>query len=81
VHVALTYDARARSLRLYVNGVEEAASGIEAPRAVNLSHVKVGCWEGHARFWKGAMDEIHVYNRALTAAEIRSLAAAAPANP
>ncbi|HEU5070795.1 MAG TPA: LamG-like jellyroll fold domain-containing protein, partial [Verrucomicrobiae bacterium] len=81
VHVALTYDARARSLRLYVNGVEEAASGIEAPRAVNLSHVKVGCWEGHARFWKGALDEIHFYNRALTAAEIRSLAAAAPANP
>ncbi|MGN6555070.1 MAG: LamG-like jellyroll fold domain-containing protein, partial [Verrucomicrobiota bacterium] len=80
VHVALTYDAGARSLKLYINGVEEAASGIQAPRAVNLSHVKIGSWEGHARMWKGAMDEIRFYNRALTSAEISDLVGIKTAN-
>ena len=74
VHVALTYDAKARMIKLYVNGREEASAGTEAPRAVNLTHVKVGCWEGHARMWKGAMDEVRFYDRALTPTEISTLA-------
>ena len=76
VHVAVTYDAKARSLKLYVNGVEEASSGIQAPRAVNLSHIKFGCWNGRERLWKGTMDELRLYQRALTSAEIAGLAAA-----
>lgn len=76
VHVALTYDAKAGSLKLYVNGTEEAASGIQAPRAVNLSRVKFGCWNGRERMWKGAMDELRLYNRALNPGEISALATA-----
>ena len=78
VHAALTYDASAKTLKLYVNGQEEASAGAAAPRAVNLSHVKVGCWDGRARMWKGAIDDLRFYNRALTPAEIRTLADAKP---
>jgi len=73
-HVAVTYDAGARSLKLYVNGAEEANSGTQAVRAVNLSHLKFGCWNGRERMWNGAMDELRLFNRALNAAEIAALA-------
>jgi uncharacterized protein YdeI (BOF family) len=78
VHVALTYDAKARAIKLYVNGQEEAAAGAEAPRAVDLTHVKVGCWDGRARMWKGTMDEVRFYDRALSPAEIAGLAGGKP---
>jgi hypothetical protein len=80
VHAAVTYDAKSRSLKLFVNGAEEASSGISAPRAINLSRAKIGCWDGHARMWKGAFDEVRFYSRALNAAEIRELAGHQPAN-
>ena len=73
VHVALTYDSKARSMQLYVNGRLEASTGISTPRPVNLSRVKIGCWEGHARMWNGMMDEVRFYNRAQSAAEIAEL--------
>ncbi|MEI7909381.1 MAG: LamG-like jellyroll fold domain-containing protein [Verrucomicrobiota bacterium] len=74
VHLAVTYDAKARSLRLFVNGAEEASAGVQTARAVDLTHVKFGCWNGRERMWKGAMDEVRIYSRALTPAEITALA-------
>ncbi len=73
VHVALTYDARARTLRFFVNGQPDSAGGIHTPRPVNLSRVKIGSWDGHARFWDGMMDDFHFYDRALSASEIAEL--------
>jgi|GEM_PF-789711 len=80
VHVAVTYDAKARNLKLYVNGVEEANAGAQAARAVDLTHVKFGCWNGRERLWKGAMDEVRLYNRSLTPAELAGLAGTRPAD-
>lgn len=74
VHVALTYDTKARAIKLYVNGCLESSSGIAAPRPVDLTRVKVGSWEGHARMWNGMMDEVRFYDRALTPSEIENLA-------
>ena len=75
MHTNLTrYDAKARSLKLYVNGVEEANTGAQAARAADLTHVKFGCWNGRERMWKGAMDDVRIYSRALTPVEIAGLA-------
>ena len=79
VHLAVTYDAKARSLKLYVNGVEEASAVAQAARAVDLTHVKFGCWNGRERMWKGAMDEVRLYSRALAPAEIAAVAGTKPA--
>ncbi|MEI6604199.1 MAG: LamG-like jellyroll fold domain-containing protein [Verrucomicrobiota bacterium] len=75
VHLTLTYDAKARNLKLYVNGLEDANSQTQAARAVDLTHVKLGCWNGHDRMWKGAMDEVRIFSRVLAPGEITSLAA------
>jgi hypothetical protein len=64
-----------------VSGLEEASAGVGTPRAVNLTRVKVGCWDGHSRLWKGALDEVRFYSRALPPAEIRQLAGGTPASP
>jgi hypothetical protein len=69
-HIALTYDGT--TLRAYVNG---GAYG--NPQNVSLasvtSAVQVGAWifgSGNADFLSGTLDEIRVYNRALSAAEV-----------
>ena len=74
VHVALTYDAKTRKLLLYVNGQLDATGGVGTPRPVDLSHVRIGSWEGHGRMWDGMMDDFHFYDQALDAGEIAKLA-------
>jgi hypothetical protein len=70
-HVAATYDGR--MMRVYVDG-EEAASlprdGAINPSGANLC---IGSYApGNARaFFQGVLDEVRIYNRALTPAEIR----------
>jgi hypothetical protein len=73
VHVAYTYDAKARKVSLYVNGKLEGSADFGAGRPVNLSRAKIGAWEGSSRFLDGAMDDLRIYDRALTAAEIAKL--------
>lgn len=80
VHVAVTYDAQARSLRLFVNGQPEGDVTIGTPRPVNLRQVKVGCWDGQARMWNGMMDEVRFYDCALPAEEIGRFAEAGTPN-
>lgn len=73
VHVALTYDAKARSLKLYVNGQLDNSGGTQSARPLDLSHVKIGTWEGHARFFDGLMDDVRFYDQALSADQIAAL--------
>ena len=72
-HVALTYDNGV--LRAYVNGMQQGPD-----RAVTLANVtavlQIGAWmpsgSQNADFWSGTLDEVRVYGRALTAAEIQT---------
>ena len=69
--VAMTYDGS--SLRLYVNGALDgsiAASGIIAPKPVPLriGGASTGPW-----FFNGRVDEVSLYNRALSASEVQSI--------
>jgi hypothetical protein len=72
VHVAVTYDGTA--LQAYVDGV-----AVGGPQAVALGPVtgplQVGAWifgGGNADYLSGLLDEVRVYNRALSAAEIQA---------
>lgn len=73
-HVAATYDGA--TWRLYLDGRLDASSTVDAtPRADSIQHFGIGTTfnsEGVAagRF-EGALDEVRVWNRARTAAEIR----------
>jgi hypothetical protein len=69
-HLAMTYDGA--MLRLYVNGTQvatRAAGGL-------IQSVTAPLWIGgnspYGEYFTGLIDEVHVYNRALAAAEITS---------
>jgi glucose/arabinose dehydrogenase len=69
-HLATSYDGS--TVRLYVNGSEVRALGANGSMAVSTGPLKLG---GNAIFgsewFAGAMDDVRIYNRALTPAEIQ----------
>jgi hypothetical protein len=71
-HLAVTWDAATSNLTLYVNGSPKANSTTAGGRSFNT--VNIGR-RGNERFpWRDDVDEIFVYNRALTPEEVASLA-------
>jgi beta-lactam-binding protein with PASTA domain len=72
-HVAMTYDATAQRMRLYINGVlagERVQTGNIAqgnqPVRIGGNNVFGGEW------FTGLIDEVRIYNRARTAAQIQA---------
>lgn len=71
-HVVGVYDGS--NMRLYMNGIEE---GIE-PESGNLladaaGVTAIGSRGGDTEFLKAKIDDVRIYNRALTAAEVKQL--------
>lgn len=65
-HLVGTYDSAARELRLYVNGaLERTAGGITTWRAGGSTRI------GYS--WAGALAEIQLWNRVVSAAEVFAL--------
>jgi large repetitive protein len=72
VHLAATYDGA--TIRIYVDGVQNNSAPADFTIANNSLPLAVGAESNGATKFQGAMDEVRVYNRALSAAEIRCLA-------
>ena len=68
VHLAGTYDGTTQ--RLYVNGTEVANRPQSRPIEVSGGVLRIGGNSILGELFKGRIDEIRVYNRALSAAEI-----------
>ena len=68
-HVAATYDGK--DLRLYINGVavQRAAAG---PIVQSSRELRIGGNLVWGEYFDGLIDEVRVYNRALTAQEIQA---------
>ena len=68
-HLACTYDGD--DIIMYVNGAEaDRRVNVPAPD-VNTQDIAIGSYfEGNGFFFDGYMDDVRIYNRALTAAEI-----------
>lgn len=74
IHVAVTYDA-INTATMYYNGSLGNGSHI-GPTAIGAStaHFNIGRWSGGtANYWQGNIDDVCVWNRALSAAEIYAL--------
>jgi len=70
-HLAMTYDGTMQ--RLYVNGLEVATHAQTGSMAVGNEPLRIGGDASFAgEFFQGLIDEVKVYNRALTVAEIRA---------
>ncbi len=69
-HIALTYDGSA--LRLYVDGVEKNnISPVNGNLRINSRDFTIGSNGGAQKFFKGTIDEVCIWNVALTEAQIR----------
>jgi hypothetical protein len=78
VHIVGTYDAQARTLRLYVNGElkkEQALSGLNSYKIVQaplpLRFTQDSRQPPENRIWK--IDEVRIYSRALSPSEVQTL--------
>jgi Concanavalin A-like lectin/glucanases superfamily/Fibronectin type III domain len=70
VHLAGTYDGA--RLRLYVNGSQVASRSQSGAIQTSASPLRVGGNSVWGEFFKGTIDEVRIYNRALTREEILS---------
>ena len=69
-HVAGTYDGAV--LRLFINGVQAASQSIAGAISVSTGPLRIGGNSIWGEFFQGRIDDVRVYNRALTQGEIQS---------
>ena len=69
-HLAGTYDGT--MLRLYVNGLEVGQQEISGDIVTTGGSVRLGGNSVWGEFFAGRIDEVRIYNRVLTAAEIQA---------
>ena len=63
-------------VKLYVDGLEEAVPGISVAISTSYSNkVKIGVYGSTANYFNGWLDDVRIYDRALTDPEIQTLAA------
>jgi plastocyanin len=67
-HVVVTFPPAGAEARLFVDGVERGAAGLELPAAD--ASVEIGSAGG--RYLSGLIDEVRIYDRVLDAAEIEA---------
>src|SRR6185503_4440102 len=68
-HLATTYDGT--TMRLYVNGVEVGSKAYAGSIATSGGVLSIGGNGVWSEYFKGWIDEVRVYNRALTATDIQ----------
>ena len=68
-HVALVRDLTNMQLRWYINGVLDGSiAATYSSATASTNHVSIG--SGYANYYKGKIDEIGIYNTALTQSQI-----------
>ncbi|MGH1537770.1 MAG: LamG domain-containing protein, partial [Gammaproteobacteria bacterium] len=78
-HIVGTFDDDADEVRMYIDGVEVLSENTSATLTSNSDSLFIGSnWE-EFKWWEGLLDDIRLYDRALTAEEIEELYKSAPA--
>jgi len=67
-HLAVTYDGT--MMKLYVNGVQVASKAASGTIETNSNPLRIGGNVPYGQYFEGMIDEVRVYNRALSATEI-----------
>lgn len=79
-HLVGAYDAANHQLRLYVNGTVEGTQAYTATAWAATGPLQIGAgWCGSPRdFFDGSIDDVRLFNRALTGSQAAVLAAGSP---
>jgi glucose/arabinose dehydrogenase/PKD repeat protein len=67
-HLATTYDGT--TLRLYVNGVQVVSKALTGTMPNTANPLRIGGNTPYGDYFSGLIDEVRIYNRALSGAEI-----------
>jgi hypothetical protein len=78
-HVVGTYDGSMQ--RLYVNGALVASAALTGPASSSTYPLLIGSWTGTNEFFAGRVDEVAVYNKVLSAAQVQAHHRAGTATP
>lgn len=72
-HIVATYDGF--NERVYIDGVSTSSAGNSSPLTYDANPVHIGCDDnnGLSEHFHGALDELRIYSRALSQAEIQAL--------
>jgi hypothetical protein len=69
-HLATTWDGT--TMRLYVNGVQVGSRAVSGTIAVSSGQLRIGGNAIWGEWFAGRIDEVRIYNRALSAAEVQA---------
>jgi hypothetical protein len=69
-HLALTYDGA--TVRLFVNGVQVSSTAASGPIAIGSGVLRLGAAPNGSDFFRGLIDDVRIYNRALSGVEIQA---------
>lgn len=69
-HVAATYDGY--TMRIYIDGVQSGSLNFSGTITVNNNPLALGNQAGLGEYYGGAVDEVRIFNRALSGCEISS---------
>ncbi|MGI0035422.1 MAG: LamG domain-containing protein, partial [Nitrososphaera sp.] len=69
-HLAVTYASNSASVKLHINADLVATKAQTVPLTTSTGAMRIAGTQAYGEFFQGRIDEIRVYNRALSAAEI-----------
>jgi glucose/arabinose dehydrogenase/PKD repeat protein len=78
-HLATTYEGQ--TLRLYVNGTEVASKGQSGTILTSTNPLQIGGDAFYGQYFAGRIDEVRIYNQALTQAQVQTDMNAQIGNP
>ncbi|MFM9987618.1 LamG-like jellyroll fold domain-containing protein [Flavobacterium sp.] len=70
-HVALTYDAATTTMKLYTNGILVSTNTTVDP-FIGGNALRIGAFDNGGNLFGGKIDEVRIWNRALSQAEIQN---------
>jgi hypothetical protein len=80
-HVTVVRDGSTNLLSFYVDGQLEPPSAPAPPILAGTSTLYMGKWMGAGRLFSGSIDDVAIYDRALSAAEVAELDMRPPPRP
>jgi len=73
-HVAVTYDSSTQTRNMFVDGVEVLTANLGvSPNALRDIHIGSGQDDGRNFYWNGQIDDVIMYDEALSAAQIQNV--------
>jgi hydrogenase maturation factor HypE len=69
-HLALTYDGA--TMRMFVNGAQVSTKAVTGSAPVTAAALRIGGDSVWGEYFKGLIDEVRIYNRALNGGEIQT---------